>query len=173
MTIRDIVCIPEPVLREVASVVTKFDAELHKLLDDMAVTMYAAKGIGLAAPQVGISKRVVVINVTEDEKDIIELVNPEIIESSGKIKSEEGCLSIPGFRESINRLAKVKVRAFSRDGEPFEIEGEELLSRCLQHEIDHLNGVLFIDHLSRLKKGIFKQWLKKNEPLTRDDSCPE
>lgn len=148
MAIRTIVKHPDAVLREKAVTVTKFTPNLHKLLDDMADTMYDAEGVGLAAPQVGISKRVIVMDCGDG---LIEMVNPEIIEHEGEqIDYPEGCLSIPGLRGEVRRHKWVKLRAQDRDGNTFEMEAEDLLARCAQHEIDHLNGVLFIDIADRV-----------------------
>lgn len=144
MGIRMIVKHPDNVLREKAVPVKNINDNLHRLLDDMAATMYDADGVGLAAPQIGISKRVAVIDVG-DENGLIELVNPEIIAREGEELGPEGCLSIPGLIGDVRRAYKCKVRAQDRHGETFELEGEGLLSRAIQHEIDHLNGVLFID----------------------------
>lgn len=162
---------PDPRLKETAKPVTKFDDALHKLLDQMKQTMYEADGIGLAATQVGIMQRIAVIDVSTDGTGYLELVNPEIIESSGKAPSKEGCLSIPEFRETISRKKTVRVRAQDRSGAPFEFTGEEILSFCAQHEIDHLNGILFIDHLSGLKKQLFLRWFKKQE-RGEEDAAP-
>ncbi|MGD8190103.1 peptide deformylase [Brevibacillus ginsengisoli] len=143
MAIRTIVKHPDPVLREKAKEVTKFNSNLHKLLDDMADTMYDADGVGLAAPQVGILKRVIVMDCGDG---LLEVVNPEIIAFEGEqFDYPEGCLSIPGLRGNVRRHKWVKLRGQDRDGNVFELEAEDLLSRCAQHEIDHLNGVLFID----------------------------
>ncbi len=143
MAIRTIVKHPDPILREKAITVTKFNSNLHKLLDDMAETMYDADGVGLAAPQVAISKRVIVMDCGDG---LIEMVNPEIIDAKGEQSDyPEGCLSIPGLRGDVRRHQWVKLRAQDRNGQTFEMEAEDLLSRCAQHEIDHLNGVLFID----------------------------
>lgn len=143
MAIRTIVKHPDPVLREKAKEVTKFNSNLHKLLDDMADTMYDADGVGLAAPQVGILKRVIVMDCGDG---LIEVVNPEIIAFEGEqFDYPEGCLSIPGLRGDVRRHKWIKLRGQDRDGNVFELEADELLSRCAQHEIDHLNGVLFID----------------------------
>lgn len=161
MAIRKIVFYPDPVLKQPAERVTDFDAALHNLLDDMRATMIAAVGIGLAAPQIGISKRIAVIDVSEEQNSPIELINPEIIARNGSVTSEEGCLSIPRFRDTIKRSETVTVRAQNRLGGWLEIPGEGLLSMCLQHEIDHLDGVLFIDRLSRLKRELFRRWFKQ------------
>lgn len=144
MGIRMIVKDPDPVLREHAKQVTKFTSNLHKLLDDMAATMYDAPGVGLAAPQVGILKRVIVIDVG-DEHGLIEMVNPEVVESSGEQIGPEGCLSIPGLRGDVKRPLHVTAKGQDRNGNEIVIEGSELLARCILHEIDHLNGVLFTD----------------------------
>lgn len=161
MTIKDLRFFPDPVLTKAATAVTKFDTPLRTLLKDMGETMYDAGGIGLAAPQIGISERIVVIDVSEDRNDLMFLVNPEIIKKSGKRSGEEGCLSIPGYREIVERSDLVTVRAQDESGKEFEFEADGLLSVCVQHEIDHLDGVLFIDRLSRLKKELFKKWLIK------------
>lgn len=142
MGIRMIVKHPEPLLREKCVEVKNFNANLHKLLDDMAQTMYDADGVGLAAPQVGILKRVIVMDCGEG---LIEMINPEIVEREGEQFGPEGCLSIPGLMGDVRRAMKVKAVGFDRHGKPIEVVGEELLARCIQHEIDHLNGVLFID----------------------------
>ena len=153
----------DTVLEKPAAPVTEFDDELRKLADDMFESMYAAHGVGLAAPQIGISKRIAVIDVTfkEDPNAKIVLVNPEIIHTEGKQSSSEGCLSLPEIREKVSRAAKVKVKAQDVTGEWFEVEGEELLARAMQHEIDHLDGVLFIDRLSRLKRDLVIRKIKK------------
>jgi peptide deformylase len=148
MAIRKIVQYPDPVLKEKAKPVTKFHARLHKLLDDMAETMYDAPGVGLAAPQVGILKRVIVVDVGDG---LIEMVNPEIVEQSGEqISPPEGCLSIPNLLGEVRRANYLKLKAQDRFGNPFEMEAEGYLARAFQHEIDHLNGVLFIDVAERV-----------------------
>jgi len=144
MAIRIIVKDPDPVLREKAKPVTKFNANLHKLLDDMAETMYDANGVGLAAPQIGILKRVIVIDVG-DEHGLIEMVNPEIVEREGEQIGPEGCLSIPGLNGIVRRAQRVVVKGQDRSGNPFTVEAEGYLARAFQHEVDHLNGVLFTD----------------------------
>jgi peptide deformylase len=144
MSIRIIVKHPDDVLRERAQEVTKFNANLHKLLDDMADTMYDADGVGLAAPQVGVLKRVIVIDVG-DEHELIEMVNPEIVLKEGEQLGPEGCLSIPGLQGDVRRSNRIVIRGQDRNGNPIQYEGSEFLSRAFQHEIDHLNGVLFID----------------------------
>lgn len=144
MAIRMIVKHPDDVLRERAKEVTKFNANLHKLLDDMADTMYDADGVGLAAPQVGIAKRVFVVDADE-EHGLLELINPEIVSREGEQFGPEGCLSIPGLQGDVRRAQKVVIRAQDRYGNPVEYTGTDLLARAFQHELDHLNGVLFID----------------------------
>ena len=146
MAIRQIVQIGDPVLRKKSKVVEKIDEKIIQLLDDMADTMYHADGVGLAAPQVGILKRVVVIDIGDG---LLELINPEIIETSGEQLDDEGCLSVAGEAGAVRRPYRVKVRAYDRNGNLFEIEGEELLARAFCHEIDHLEGVLFVDKIER------------------------
>jgi peptide deformylase len=162
--VRKIVKYGEPVLETAAEPITEFDTpELHALIDDMWETMYSAKGVGLAAPQVGVSKRLTVIDVSvgEKESEKLVLINPEIVVKTGSQTGEEGCLSIPGFREPVTRSEKVSVRAKNAEGETIEVEGEELLARALQHEIDHLNGILFISHLSTLKRDMIRRKIRK------------
>jgi len=152
------------VLEQAALEVTEFDTpELHALITDMWETMYAAKGVGLAAPQIGISKRISVIDISvgEDESKKIVIINPEVTSSEGKQTGEEGCLSIPGFREPVTRANQVTVRAQNEKGAVLELSGEELLARAFLHEIDHLNGILFIQHLSTLKRDIIRRKIKK------------
>ena len=144
MALRQIVKIGEPVLRKKSKVVKEINDRIIELLDDMADTMYEADGVGLAAPQVGILKRVVVIDIGDG---LIELINPEIIETEGEYLDNEGCLSVPGECGDVLRPYRVKVRAQNRFGETVEIEGEELLARAILHENDHLNGVLYVDHV--------------------------
>jgi peptide deformylase len=153
----------DPVLETKAAPITEFDAPLRKLLDDMFESMYAAHGVGLAAPQIGISKRIAVIDVTfkEDPKAQLVLINPEIIHTEGRISQNEGCLSIPEFRENVTRPKKVTVRAQNAKGEFFEHTGEELLARAFCHETDHLNGKLYISHISALKRDLMKRKIRK------------
>jgi peptide deformylase len=153
----------DPVLETKAAPVTEFDADLRKLLDDMFESMYAAHGVGLAAPQIGVSRRIAVIDVTfkEDPRQKLVLINPEIIHSEGRISQNEGCLSIPEFRENVTRPKKVTVRAQNAKGEFFEHTGEELLARAFCHETDHLNGKLYISHISALKRDLMKRKIRK------------
>jgi peptide deformylase len=153
----------DPVLDTPAAKVTAFDAELQKLLDDMFESMYAAHGVGLAAPQIGISRRIAVIDVTfqEDPNAKLVLINPEIIHIEGRHTQQEGCLSLPEFRENVTRPRVVTVRAQDAKGEWFEKTGEELLARALMHETDHLNGKLYISHVSALKRDLIKRKVRK------------
>jgi peptide deformylase len=158
-----IVKYPDPVLQQPGEPVTEFDDQLRKFVADMFETMYAAQGIGLAAPQVAVSKRITVIDLS-NAKDLAKkmvLINPEIIESHGKLYEEEGCLSFPEIREKVVRAAKVRIRAQDEFGKWFEAEGEELLSRCFQHEIDHLDGKLFIFRISALKRDLVLRKIRK------------
>ena len=154
----------EPVLERRAEPVTKFDTpELHKLIEDMFDSMYAAKGVGLAAPQIGISKRIAVIDTSagENPDERLVLINPEILKQEGSQTGEEGCLSIPGFREMVTRAKRVTVRAHDTKGETFERVGEDLLARAFLHETDHLNGVLYINHVSALKRDLIRRKVRK------------
>lgn len=155
----------DPVLETPAAAIETFDGELRQLVDDMFETMYAHKGIGLAAPQIGLSQRLTVIDTSagEDPNAKIVLINPEMIAKEGTQTGEEGCLSIPGFREPVTRAMKVRVRAQNPKGETIEVEGEELLARAMQHEMDHLNGVLFLSHLSPLKRDLIRRKIRKLE----------
>jgi peptide deformylase len=157
---------PDPVLRKKTDRVKNIDGDLDRMIDDMIETMHAAPGVGLAANQVGISLQVAVIDISAREErekrhPIIVIINPEILSMEGSLFEEEGCLSIPDYWEKVKRAARVKVRAQDRTGKPFELEADGLLAKALQHEIDHLNGLLFVDRLSQLKKGIFRRKLKK------------
>jgi peptide deformylase len=161
--IHEIVKYPEPILQRPTEKVTEFDDELRTLAEDMFESMYKAIGIGLAAPQIGVGKRITVIDLSnqKDEKDKIVLVNPEIVHKEGKQVEEEGCLSLPEIRDKVSRAAKVKVKAQNLDGEWFEMEGEELLARAFQHEIDHLDGILFPWRLSALKRDLILRKIRK------------
>lgn len=158
-----IVKYPEPVLSQPGEPVTEFDAELKKLADDMFETMYASQGIGLAAPQVAVAKRLTVIDLSmgKDSAQKLVLVNPEVILREGKQYEEEGCLSFPEIREKVQRAAKVRIRAQDLKGKWFEMDGEELLSRAFQHEIDHLDGMLFIFRMSSLKRDLVLRKIRK------------
>ncbi len=166
MAIRPIRTYPDPVLRVKTARIEKIDNTLDQLIQDMVETMHAAPGVGLAANQVGVSLQLAVIDLSSRENDeqrhpLMVIINPEILSSEGAIVEDEGCLSIPDYSEKVKRAAKVTVRAQDSTGKPFEVTAEGLLAKALQHEIDHLNGVLFIDRLSPLKKNIFKRRLKK------------
>jgi peptide deformylase len=161
--LREIIIWPDPILKEVAAPVAKVDDDIRRLLDDMSETMYAADGVGLAAPQIGVLKRVITIDTTprQEGQRLIHLVNPEIVKYEGKTTYTEGCLSIPGEAEDVERAAKVWVRALDYHGKPFELEADGLLAIACQHETDHLNGTLFVDHLSSLKRELIKKRMKR------------
>jgi len=171
MAIRKIHTWPDDVLRRKAAPVEDFGEELQKLIDDMLETMYAAPGIGLAAPQVGVSRRLLVIDTSSDTEpgQAIVLANPELFEAEDEIEAEEGCLSVPDYSAKVKRARRVAVRGHSRHGHPVEIRGEELLARALQHEIDHLEGTLFIDRLSPFRREVAKKKLKKALADREDD----
>jgi len=154
---------PEPILSQPGEPVTEFNAELRKLVADMFETTYASQGIGLAAPQVGVSKRLTVIDLSmgKNPTEKLVLINPEIIFSEGKLYEEEGCLSFPDIREKVVRSARVRIRAQDEHGKWFEMDGEDLLSRCFQHEIDHLNGMLLIFRMSALKRNLNLRKIRK------------
>ena len=166
MALLPILHFPDPRLHTRAAPVAAVTDEIRQLASDMAETMYAAPGIGLAATQVNVHQRVVVIDITEDRSGLLALVNPEIIERSGERVGEEGCLSVPGIYDKVTRSATVKVRALGLDGQPFELEADELLAVCIQHEIDHLDGKVFIEHLSQLKFNRIKNKLAKQARVT-------
>jgi len=153
----------DPILEKPSNIISKFDAELAELAEDMFATMYASQGIGLAAPQIGKSIRLAVVDVTsgKNPEAKIVLVNPAIIASEGEKREEEGCLSIPGFRGYVVRPQFVTIKAQDAKGEYFEIRGEDLLARAFCHEIDHLNGILFLQHLSMLKRDLIRRKIKK------------
>ena len=161
--IHEVVKYPAAVLARRGEAVTVFDARLKKLVDEMFESMYAAQGIGLAAPQIAISQRIAIVDVSfqKNPEEKIVLINPEVIDRRGKQVEEEGCLSLPDIREKVSRAEWVKVRAQDASGEWFEVEGTELTARALLHEIDHLDGILFIDHLSRLKRELVLRKIKK------------
>ncbi|CAG1020178.1 peptide deformylase [Methylomonas sp. LL1] len=161
MSILTILEFPDNRLRTVAKEVSQVDAEIKTLVDDMLETMYAAKGVGLAATQVNVHKRVIVMDVSEDKDEPICLINPEITEKDGVEESEEGCLSVPGFFEKVSRAEHIKIKALNRDGESFEMEARDLLAVCIQHEMDHLQGKLFVDYLSAFKRNRIKAKLEK------------
>jgi peptide deformylase len=163
MALRRIVTYGTPVLRQRTRDVTNLDGELQRLIDDMVETMYAAPGVGLAANQVGSTHRLFVANPADDHdpSKLLVVVNPETVESDGEFINEEGCLSIPEFREEVRRARRIVLRGLDREGRPLEVEGRDLLARIFQHEMDHLNGLFFVDRLSPAKRDILSRKLKK------------
>ena len=159
----DILQYPDPRLRLRAAPVATVDAGVRELIDNMAETMYYAPGIGLAAIQVGVANRVVVIDISQARNDLKAFVNPEIVAREGDAVMDEGCLSVPGVYEPVARAQKIRVRALDRDGQPFELEADGLLAVCIQHEIDHLDGKVFVDYLSRLKQQRIRKKLEKQQ----------
>jgi peptide deformylase len=170
MAILDILHFPDERLRQVCTPVEVFDDALQMLIDDMFETMYAAPGIGLAAIQVNVHKRLLVADVSEDRSGPICLINPEIVSMEGEEEMDEGCLSVPGFYETVRRADRIRVKALNRKGESTEIETGGLLAVCIQHEIDHLNGKLFVDYISPLKRGRIRKKLEKAQRL---ENSPE
>jgi peptide deformylase len=161
MAIRKILYLPDPRLRLISKPVETFDDALQNLIEDMFETMYSVRGVGLAAPQIGVNRRLSVIDVAGDKVQQLVLVNPEIISSEGSMAFQEGCLSVPGAYDTVTRAQKVVVKAQDRHGEFFEMSAEGLLAECFQHEIDHLNGKLFVDLLSPLKRAMARRKLDK------------
>jgi len=160
--IREIRLYGDPVLREESAPVESFDGELQRLIDDLVETMYEADGIGLAAPQIGVPLRVFVYDIRDDDVEAGVLLNPEIVETAGAVRDEEGCLSLPGLTEIVERADSIVVRGLDAEGREIEIAAEGLLSRCLQHESDHLDGVLFFDRVSPLKRRLLlRKWQKR------------
>lgn len=153
---------PDPRLRNVAKPVTEVDDEIRQLVKDMFETMYDAPGIGLASIQVNVPQRVIVVDVSEDHDQPICLINPEIVETEGEETMDEGCLSVPGFYETVQRAEKIRVKALNENGEAFEMDADGLLAVCIQHEIDHLDGKLFVDYLSTLKRNRIRKKLEKD-----------
>jgi peptide deformylase len=152
---------PDPRLRKVAVPVSVVDDALRQLADNMLETMYAAKGVGLAATQVDVHRRLIVLDVSETRDQPLVLINPELLSLEGKGPGEEGCLSLPGIYDKLSRATHIRVRALGRDGKPFELAAEGLLAVCIQHEIDHLDGKLFVDYLSELKRQLIRRRLEK------------
>ncbi len=165
MSLRTILHYPDPRLRRKALPVEKVDDTVRRLVDDMAETMYDAPGIGLAAVQVNEPRRVVVIDISESRDRLQVFINPEIVARDGVQTYEEGCLSVPGIYEEVTRAHRIRVRALDRDGKPFELEAEGMLATCIQHEIDHLEGKVFVDYLSRLKQSRIRKKLEKQQKL--------
>jgi peptide deformylase len=175
MAIRSILEFPDPRLRTRAQPVTRFDADLHRIVGDMLETMYAAPGIGLAATQIDVHQRLLVIDVSAEHNDPLILINPEILSREGEIATEEGCLSVPGYFEEVKRASRIRIRGQDRDGNFFERDCEEILAVCIQHEMDHLDGKLFVDYLSSLKRERVRKKLEKDrkERATRSATTPE
>jgi len=161
MALLSILHYPDQRLHTVASPVQQVNGEIRKLIDDMAQTMYAAPGIGLAATQVNVHKQVIVIDISENHNQLMALINPQIIARDGVAEREEGCLSVPGIYERVSRAERISVTALDRDGKPFTLDAEGLLAVCIQHEIDHLQGKVFVEYLSRLKQTRIKIKLQK------------
>jgi len=168
----DILHYPDARLHTIAKPVAAVDARIRQLVDDMAETMYAAPGIGLAATQVNVHQRVVVIDISETHDDLLVLINPEIIARSGSEESEEGCLSVPGIYDKVTRAERISVRALDRNGKSFELKADGLLAVCIQHEMDHLIGKVFVDYLSGLKRNRIKARLLKQAREHRPDAAP-
>jgi len=166
MALLPILQYPDPRLRKKAAPVAEVDDEIRKLVLDMADTMYAAPGIGLAATQVDVHRQVIVIDISESKDQLLVLINPEIVESRGKIECEEGCLSVPGVFESVTRAEWIRLRALDRGGKSFELQASDLLAVCIQHEMDHLVGKIFVEYLSRLKQDRIVKKLRKMERVT-------
>ncbi len=165
MALRTILHYPDERLRRKALPVAEVNDEIRRLIDDMADTMYQAPGIGLAAVQVDEPWRIVVIDISESRDQLQVFINPEILSREGEQENEEGCLSVPGYYETVARAKHIRVRALNRDGQPFETEANEMLATCLQHEIDHLEGKVFVDYLSRLKQARIRKKLEKTQRL--------
>jgi peptide deformylase len=156
---------PDPRLKKVASPVTAFTPEIEKLVRDMAETMYAAPGVGLAATQVDVHKRIIVMDISDTKDELRVFVNPELVSAEGEAECEEGCLSVPGYYDKVTRAARVVVRARNERGEPFTLEAEGLLATCIQHEMDHLEGKVFVERLSPLKRARLLAKLRKKQKL--------
>lgn len=163
MALLDILTYPDTRLHKIAQPVAVVDEKIQRLVDDMAETMYAAPGIGLAATQVDVHLRVIVIDTSEDKNDLLVLINPEITHAEGHEIAEEGCLSVPGVYDKVERAARITVKALGRDGQPFTLEADDLLAICIQHEMDHLVGKVFVEYLSQLKQQRIKTKMRKRE----------
>ena len=173
MTRLTILEFPDPRLRTRASPVAAVDGSLRELIDDMLETMYAANGVGLAATQVNVHKRVLVTDVSDGRNEPRAFINPEVLSRDGREVSQEGCLSVPGYYDEIERAARVRVRALDRDGRAFEEDLDGLLAICVQHEIDHLDGKLFVDYLSEMKRQRVRKKLEKERKLRAEGRAPE
>ena len=167
MSLLNILEFPDQRLRKKAAPVAEVNSDIRRLVDDMFETMYEARGVGLAATQVNVQQRVIVMDTSEEKDTPVCYINPEIIAKEGVEESEEGCLSVPGFFEKVKRAERITVKALNRDGETFELEADDLLAVCIQHEIDHLEGKLFVDYLSPLKRQRIKKKLEKKHKLER------
>jgi peptide deformylase len=163
MAIREILHYPDPRLRKVAQPVEVFDDSIRTLVKDMAETMYSAPGIGLAATQVNVHQRVIVIDITPDKSDLRVFINPELTDLHGETVTEEGCLSVPGIYDNVQRAERVHIKAMDENGKPFDMEADDLLAVCIQHEIDHLDGKVFVDYLSPLKQQRIGKKLQKRQ----------
>jgi len=163
MAILPIIHYPDPRLHKIAAPVTVVDESIRRLAKDMAETMYAAPGVGLAATQVDVHKRVIVIDISETLDQLVVLINPKILDSRGRVDCEEGCLSVPGIFENVTRAEWVKVQALGMDGQPFELQSDGLLATCIQHEMDHLKGKVFVEYLSQLKQKRIADKLRKQQ----------
>ena len=170
VSVLDILYYPDSQLRRTAVEVSDVDGQVASLVDSMFQTMYEAPGIGLAATQVNVHQRVVVIHVSEENDTPLTFINPRIVASEGMVEMQEGCLSIPGVYESVKRPSEVRIQAIDREGNPFEMDAEGLLAVCIQHEVDHLNGKLFVDYLSTLKRNRIR---KRMEKWIRDGADPD
>ena len=166
MALLQVLHYPDERLHTVAKPVAAVDDTIRKLVDDMAETMYAAPGIGLAATQVDVHQRVIVVDVSETHDQLLALINPELLRAEGQAEHEEGCLSVPGIYDRVTRAERITVRALDRAGKPFTLDAEGLLAVCIQHEMDHLQGKVFVEYLSRLKQNRIRQKLKKRERET-------
>jgi peptide deformylase len=165
MALLPILEFPDPRLRKVAAPVAAVTAEIKRLVRDMAETMYAAPGIGLAATQVDVHKRVIVMDISETRDQLRVFINPELVSASGEAENEEGCLSVPGYYDRVTRAATIRVRALNEEGAPFELDAEGMLAVCIQHEMDHLVGKVFVDHLSPLKRARLTARARKKQRL--------
>lgn len=166
MALLPILTFPDSRLHTVAKPVSAVDDRIRRLVDDMAETMYAAPGIGLAATQVNVHEQVIVIDITEERNQLLAFINPEIVKAEGREVAEEGCLSVPGVYDKVERAATITVRALDRRGQPFELDADGLLAVCIQHEMDHLKGKVFVEYLSQLKQNRIKTKLKKRDRAT-------
>ena len=165
MAILNILEFPDPRLRKIATPVAAVTPEIRKLVRDMAETMYAAPGVGLAATQVDVHKRVIVMDISDARDELRVFINPEILASSGEAEAEEGCLSVPGYYDKVRRAARIEVRALNERGEPFELSADGMLSVCIQHEMDHLVGKVFVDYLSPLKRARIAAKMRKKQRI--------